>query len=113
MILLRLSNSGYPSENCGNVVSMPKYSVSDRLYECVLYYCGYTSAVSRPHIHVSSIGCITMLYIIVGTRAWYHRSCLEEMAYSAGVHFFKCPLCNNIEEWQEEMLQCGIFIPDR
>ena len=112
--------------------------IIDRLYACVVYYCRYTSVVStimlwrdglliyiyitflcciiivcRHTSVVAPIGCMHVMFIIVGTRAWYHRSCLEEMAYSAGVHFFKCPLCNNIDEWQEEMLQCGIFIPDR
>lgn len=27
--------------------------------------------------------------------------------------FFKCTLCNNKEQFQEEMLRMGIYIPER
>ena len=61
---------GNPSKKlrCGNVVNMPKYSVSDRLNECVLYYCSPTSAVSSimfiyKHVLVTFMFHILMLYI--------------------------------------------------
>ncbi|XP_067939406.1 PHD finger protein 7-like isoform X2 [Watersipora subatra] len=69
---------------------------------CFICYEPLTSAVSNSTI--LSPCC---------TRAWYHRPCIEDMAYSAGLHFFKCPLCNNVDEWQAEMLRAGIYIPDR
>ena len=56
---------------------------------------------------------LSLVDVFAGTRAWYHRTCLESMAYSAGLHFFKCPLCNNMEDWQAEMMRVGIYIPDR
>jgi hypothetical protein len=35
------------------------------------------------------------------------------MASTAGCHFFKCPLCNNTNEFREEMMQFGIYLPDQ
>ncbi|XP_028909302.1 PHD finger protein 7 isoform X3 [Ornithorhynchus anatinus] len=43
----------------------------------------------------------------------YHRNCMQQYAHSSAVHFFKCPQCNNREEFHEEMLRMGIHIPDR
>ncbi|XP_024947582.1 uncharacterized protein LOC107274561 isoform X2 [Cephus cinctus] len=45
-------------------------------------------------------------------NAWYHRKCVQQLALSAG-YFFKCPLCNNKDEFQKAMLNCGIFIPSQ
>lgn len=44
---------------------------------------------------------------------WYHRECVQRYATSAGLYFFKCPLCNNKDEFQREMLIHGIYIPDQ
>jgi len=44
---------------------------------------------------------------------WFHRDCVNRMASTAGMHFFKCPLCNNTEEFTQEMLNFGIYIPDQ
>ncbi|XP_045175865.2 uncharacterized protein LOC123536603 [Mercenaria mercenaria] len=46
-------------------------------------------------------------------KYWYHRECVQRYATSAGLYFFKCPLCNNKEEFQDEMLTMGIYIPDQ
>jgi len=46
-------------------------------------------------------------------ESWFHRDCLERMAETAGCHFFKCPLCNNREQFCKEMLQFGIYLPDK
>ncbi|XP_064600862.1 uncharacterized protein LOC135467035 [Liolophura sinensis] len=45
--------------------------------------------------------------------SWFHRDCIQQLATTAGLHFFKCPLCNNKEMFQEEMLEFGIYIPDQ
>ncbi|KAM9777959.1 G2/M phase-specific E3 ubiquitin-protein ligase [Neosynchiropus ocellatus] len=45
--------------------------------------------------------------------SWFHRDCVQHQALSAGLFFFKCTLCNNKEEYQEEMLRMGIYIPER
>lgn len=42
----------------------------------------------------------------------FHRRCLGSLALSAG-YFFKCPLCNNTDQFRRCMRQKGIFIPDR
>lgn len=46
-------------------------------------------------------------------NAWFHRDCMQHYATSAGLYFFKCPLCNNKDIFQAEMLQFGIYIPDQ
>lgn len=46
-------------------------------------------------------------------KYWYHRDCVQRYATSAGLYFFKCPLCNNKDEFQDEMLNMGIYIPDQ
>ncbi|XP_033734617.1 uncharacterized protein DDB_G0284459-like [Pecten maximus] len=46
-------------------------------------------------------------------NSWFHRSCISKHAQTAGLYFFKCPLCNNKEIFQEEMLKFGIYLPDQ
>ncbi|XP_050360043.1 uncharacterized protein LOC126779906 [Nymphalis io] len=48
-----------------------------------------------------------------GRDAWFHRSCLERMALSAGVHYLKCPLCNDKDNFYKAVLDQGYYIPDR
>ncbi|XP_054861529.1 G2/M phase-specific E3 ubiquitin-protein ligase isoform X2 [Amphiprion ocellaris] len=45
--------------------------------------------------------------------SWFHRDCVQHQAHSAGLFFFRCTLCNNKENFQEEMLRMGIYIPER
>ncbi|XP_043462179.1 putative uncharacterized protein DDB_G0277255 isoform X2 [Leptopilina heterotoma] len=45
-------------------------------------------------------------------NAFFHRKCVQQLANSSG-YFFKCPLCNNKKEFQEAMLEHGIFIPSQ
>lgn len=40
----------------------------------------------------------------------FHRECLQKQALSAG-YFFKCPLCNNTDEFKLEMNLFGIYVP--
>lgn len=37
----------------------------------------------------------------------------QRQAHSAGLFFFRCTLCNNQDNFREEMLRMGIFIPER
>ncbi|KAL5008056.1 hypothetical protein ScPMuIL_013637 [Solemya velum] len=46
-------------------------------------------------------------------NSWFHRNCVQRFATSAGLYFFKCPLCNNKDSFQDEMLNMGIYIPDQ
>uniref|UniRef100_A0A3P8VQS1 G2/M-phase specific E3 ubiquitin protein ligase n=1 Tax=Cynoglossus semilaevis TaxID=244447 RepID=A0A3P8VQS1_CYNSE len=45
--------------------------------------------------------------------SWFHRDCVQRQAHSAGLFFFRCTLCNNQDNFREEMLRMGIFIPER
>uniref|UniRef100_A0A3P9IIL6 G2/M-phase specific E3 ubiquitin protein ligase n=1 Tax=Oryzias latipes TaxID=8090 RepID=A0A3P9IIL6_ORYLA len=45
--------------------------------------------------------------------SWFHRDCVQVRAFSAGLFFFKCTLCNNKDRFQQEMLRMGIYIPER
>ena len=56
---------------------------------------------------------IENIYVPCCRDGWIHRTCLQAQASAAGVHFFRCPLCNNKDEFQEEMLTYGIYIPDQ
>ncbi|KAJ6640512.1 hypothetical protein lerEdw1_013666 [Lerista edwardsae] len=38
---------------------------------------------------------------------------IQCQALSAGVYFFRCPVCNNKDKFQNEMLRMGIHIPER
>ncbi|KAK3757797.1 hypothetical protein RRG08_027153 [Elysia crispata] len=44
---------------------------------------------------------------------YFHHNCMQRYALSAGMHFFKCPLCNASKDFQKAMLLFGIYIPDR
>ncbi|XP_059176429.1 PHD finger protein 7-like isoform X2 [Physella acuta] len=46
-------------------------------------------------------------------RSHFHRKCLQQYAISAGKHYFKCPLCNCVKEFQSEMQKFGVYIPDQ
>ncbi|KAG7157581.1 G2/M phase-specific E3 ubiquitin-protein ligase-like [Homarus americanus] len=42
---------------------------------------------------------------------WFHKLCLQRLALSAG-YFFKCPLCNDKEQFAVAMQNVGIYIPE-
>ncbi|CAN9501943.1 unnamed protein product [Ophioblennius macclurei] len=46
-------------------------------------------------------------------NSWFHRECVQRQAHSAGLFFFRCTLCSNKENFQEEMIRLGIYIPER
>lgn len=45
-------------------------------------------------------------------NSYFHKECIQQMALSAG-YFFKCPICNNTDQFQKTMKHYGVFIPDR
>lgn len=45
--------------------------------------------------------------------AWFHRTCLQRMALSAGMHYLKCPLCNDKENFYQAVISQGYYVPDR
>ncbi|XP_064289358.1 PHD finger protein 7-like [Passer domesticus] len=46
-------------------------------------------------------------------RAWFHRDCIQGQAMCAGLLYFCCPLCRNMEDFSVEMMIMGIRIPFR
>ncbi|CAH0404046.1 unnamed protein product [Chilo suppressalis] len=45
--------------------------------------------------------------------AWFHRSCIQRMALSAGMHYLKCPLCNDKNNFYQAVVEQGYYVPDR
>ncbi|XP_060789909.1 G2/M phase-specific E3 ubiquitin-protein ligase [Neoarius graeffei] len=45
--------------------------------------------------------------------SWFHRDCVQNQAHSAALYFFRCTLCSNSDQFQQEMLRMGIHIPER
>lgn len=45
-------------------------------------------------------------------NGWFHRRCVAQFAQTAG-YFFKCPLCNNKEDFTRSMQQRGVFVPEK
>ncbi|XP_038585264.1 G2/M phase-specific E3 ubiquitin-protein ligase [Micropterus salmoides] len=62
---------------------------------------------------IEPILCYSVLKCPSCHASWFHRDCVQRQAYSAGLFFFRCTLCNNKENFQEEMLRMGIYIPER
>ena len=38
---------------------------------------------------------------------------LQRHAHSSGLFYFRCPVCNNMEQFQQEMKRMGIYIPEQ
>ncbi|XP_072210010.1 PHD finger protein 7-like [Excalfactoria chinensis] len=47
------------------------------------------------------------------SNARFHRSCIQGQALHAALHHFRCPNCQEMPNFQTEMLRLGIKIPDR
>ncbi|XP_068608325.1 G2/M phase-specific E3 ubiquitin-protein ligase [Brachionichthys hirsutus] len=62
---------------------------------------------------IEPILCFSILKCPSCQASWFHRDCVQRQAHSAGLFFFRCTLCNNKENFQEEMLRMGIYIPER
>ncbi|KAJ8675831.1 hypothetical protein QAD02_011617 [Eretmocerus hayati] len=87
----------------------PKQKIDDRVkkeiqkMEKILCYICYESVQPMDNNNTLWAPCCKK-------NAWFHRSCVQQLAMSAG-YFFKCPLCNNKREFQTAMLEYGIYIP--
>ncbi|XP_049319618.1 G2/M phase-specific E3 ubiquitin-protein ligase [Astyanax mexicanus] len=83
-----------PTQTCSSVPTLPVCcSICLEHIEPVLSY----SVLKCPACHGS----------------WFHRNCVQYQAHSAAKFFFKCTLCNNKDQFQQEMLRMGIHIPER
>ncbi|XP_075576230.1 E3 ubiquitin-protein ligase PHF7-like [Pelecanus crispus] len=57
--------------------------------------------------------CYDTLVCPTCTSAWFHRRCIQGQALRSALHHFRCPLCQDVNAFQEEMFRLGIKIPDR
>ncbi|KAL1459985.1 hypothetical protein WDU94_011927 [Cyamophila willieti] len=46
-------------------------------------------------------------------KYYYHRDCVQQLAFTSGGYHFRCPLCNNESQFKIAMQKCGIFVPIR
>ncbi|KAJ1528085.1 hypothetical protein ONE63_008002 [Megalurothrips usitatus] len=53
----------------------------------------------------------TTLWAPCCKKRWFHRSCVQRQAKAQG-YFFKCPMCNNKKEFNDEMKKYGIYSPE-
>ncbi|XP_026856170.2 G2/M phase-specific E3 ubiquitin-protein ligase [Electrophorus electricus] len=85
-------------------------------------HCPTQTCSSSPSLPLSCSICLETLepvlsYSVLKCPAclgsWFHRDCIQHQAHSAAMFFFKCTLCNNKDQFQQEMLRMGIHIPER
>ena len=61
---------------------------------------------------ISNVPSLSELYC-PSCKTFLHRDCLQRHAWSTGRYIFRCPVCNNQEEFLSEMLRIGIDVPER
>lgn len=76
--------------------------------ECTAHTCPmcYESVQAYPGIESLWPPCCA-------TDVWLHRYCVQHMALNAGMHYLKCPLCNDREIFGSMVKKQGIYVPDR
>ncbi|XP_045526535.1 uncharacterized protein LOC123715529 [Pieris brassicae] len=79
--------------------------LSEDIQEMVCVIC-YESVDAFPTIHTFWPPCCAR-------DAWFHRSCVQRMALSAGAHYLRCPLCNDKERFYDAVLSQGYYVPNR
>ncbi|XP_074936611.1 E3 ubiquitin-protein ligase PHF7-like [Phalacrocorax aristotelis] len=57
--------------------------------------------------------CYDTLVCPACASAWFHRRCIQGQALRSALHYFRCPLCQDVPTFQAEMFRLGIKIPDR
>ncbi|XP_065349022.1 PHD finger protein 7-like [Cloeon dipterum] len=45
-------------------------------------------------------------------NSWFHRPCVQRYALSSG-YFFKCPRCNDKDDFCKAMLRYGVYVPEK
>merc|ERR1712156_1223357 len=48
--------------------------------------------------------------VIHSDNVRFHLPCIQKLAINSG-YFFKCPMCNNKDEFEAEMKKFGIYVP--
>lgn len=87
-------------------------------------FCHEHRTFEQPKVHAKQEECVICsesmetfrcnksIYADCCKESWYHQNCLTQMADTAG-YFFRCPLCKNEEKFREQVMQQGIFVPER
>ncbi|XP_035756438.1 PHD finger protein 7-like [Egretta garzetta] len=57
--------------------------------------------------------CYDTLICPACASAWFHRRCIQGQALRSALYHFRCPLCQDMATFQQEMFRLGIKIPDR
>ncbi|XP_065651992.1 uncharacterized protein LOC100214759 isoform X2 [Hydra vulgaris] len=60
---------------------------------------------------ITSTGC-DILKMPCCKNKYAHKECVQKQALASG-YFFKCPTCNNVKQFRNEMSMFGIYIPQR
>ncbi|XP_072320371.1 G2/M phase-specific E3 ubiquitin-protein ligase [Eucyclogobius newberryi] len=63
--------------------------------------------------HIEPVLSFSVLKCPACHSSWFHRDCVQRQAHSSGLFFFRCTLCNNKDQFQDEMLRLGIHVPER
>ncbi|KAA0711219.1 G2/M phase-specific E3 ubiquitin-protein ligase [Triplophysa tibetana] len=80
------------------------------------------TCVSSPSLPLSCSVCLEPIEPVLSYNvlkcpachgSWFHRACVQQYAHSAAMFFCKCTLCNNKDQFQQEMIRMGIYIPER
>lgn len=70
----------------------------------------YTCSICCETVYLSDRD--TTVWTSCCKNGWFHKPCIQRQANNAG-YFFRCPLCNNTEQFQKQMLIHGIYIPQQ
>lgn len=68
--------------------------------------CGICALTMGRHDPVNSLQLISC-----SNKRWYHKNCFRKMAFALNDDF-ECPSCDNQEQFRQNMLSNGIYIPN-
>uniref|UniRef100_A0A9J7ZHF5 G2/M-phase specific E3 ubiquitin protein ligase n=1 Tax=Cyprinus carpio carpio TaxID=630221 RepID=A0A9J7ZHF5_CYPCA len=120
---------GCSIKSCRQMVHMPCGLEQDFIFQFTDLFPSFCkkhapsqTCVSSPSLPLSCSVCLEPIEPILSYNvlkcpachgSWFHRNCVQHYAHSAAMFFFKCTLCNNKDQFQQEMLRMGIYIPER
>lgn len=53
------------------------------------------------------------LFYVPCCRSYFHQTCIKNLAFHQGQSWIKCPNCNNIDQFVNQIKKCGYFVPPR
>nr|XP_014094590.1 solute carrier family 25 member 46 [Bactrocera oleae] len=88
---------------CHRHVRVPKYRPKANELCCICY--------ENIFAKTTKFNPATMLRSPCCRKYWFHKLCLQTYAHSAG-DLFRCPLCNNNDNFLTTMRYWGVFVPE-